>query len=76
MGVLLANLNGNIRAEMARVGINQGLLAQRLDMSQSAVSRRLTGQRDWGIGELVELTDILECSLSDLLDGTQRVAAA
>jgi transcriptional regulator with XRE-family HTH domain len=67
MGNPLPNLNGNIRAEMARSGITQGILASRLDMSQSAISRRLIGDADWTVDELVRAAEVLGCPLRALL---------
>jgi transcriptional regulator with XRE-family HTH domain len=60
-------LNPNIRAEMARSGITQGTLASRLDMSPSALSRRLTGDAEWTIGELLAVSEILRCPLGALV---------
>ena len=60
-------LNPNIRAEMARSGINQAVLAQRLGMSQSALSRRFTSESEWTVGELVRAAEVLGCPLRALL---------
>jgi transcriptional regulator with XRE-family HTH domain len=60
-------LNPNIRAEMARSRITQGTLASRLAMSPSALSRRLTGDAEWTIGELLAVADVLGCPLSALI---------
>jgi transcriptional regulator with XRE-family HTH domain len=67
MGTPLPNLNSNIRAEMARSGITQGVLASRLDMSQSALSRRLTGDADWTVEELLRTAEVLGCPIRTLL---------
>lgn len=60
-------LNRNIRAEMARSGITQAAFARDLGMSQSALSRRLTGDADWTIGELLRAAEVLGCPLSALV---------
>lgn len=60
-------LNPNIRAEMARSGITQGILASRLDMSQSALSRRLTGDAEWTVDEVLRAAVVLGCPLRVLL---------
>lgn len=60
-------LNPNIRAEMARSGITQAALAQQLRMSQSALSRRLTGDAEWTVDELVRVAGVLGCPVSVLL---------
>jgi hypothetical protein len=36
-------------------------------MSQSALGRRLGGEIDWTVAELIEVARILGCTLSDLL---------
>jgi hypothetical protein len=52
---------------MARSAYTQTSLAAGLGMSQSALARRLVGQTDWTVAELVAAAGILGCSLSDLM---------
>lgn len=52
---------------MARSGVTQVVLAQRLGMSQSALSRRFTGESEWTVEQLVCTAKALNCPLSVLL---------
>ena len=67
MSASLPALNPSIRAEMARAGLTQMQLSQKLGMSQSALSRRLSSDAEWSVGELVALADILGVPAARLL---------
>lgn len=41
-----------LRAEMARRGDTQESLAKLLDLPESSISRRLSGEIEWSIGEI------------------------
>jgi transcriptional regulator with XRE-family HTH domain len=70
----LSELNRNIRAEIARAGLTQAVLATQLDMSQPTLSRRLAGEADWSVRELVRLAEILGVPLSTFLP-TEKASA-
>ena len=60
----------NIRALMARRGIKQPQIMALLELSQPAVSRRLSGQLPWNIDELERIARAFEVSVAELIDGT------
>lgn len=62
-----ARLAANVRAEMARRRVPQQTVAQRLGVSQSAVSRRVAGHTPFTVAELVQVADLLDLTLSDLI---------
>lgn len=64
-----AQLGRNIRAEMVRRGISQEALARRLQMSQASVSKRLRGDVEIGINEVVLIAGHLGVTVDTLLDG-------
>jgi transcriptional regulator with XRE-family HTH domain len=58
-----------VRAEMARQRITQTQMAERLGMSQVAVSRRLLGQVPFDVEELGRVAEILDLPASVLFGG-------
>jgi transcriptional regulator with XRE-family HTH domain len=56
-----------VRAEMARRRYTQRFLAEKLDMSQSALNRRMTGVQPWDVEELTALAALFEMDVRDLL---------
>jgi predicted transcriptional regulator len=56
-----------VRAEIARRRCSQTTIAAKLQLSQSAVSRRLAGDVAWSVSELVGLSELLDVPLSTLL---------
>lgn len=52
---------------MREKGITQTALAQMIGLSQSALSRKLSGVRGWDIGELIEVAGILNVPITDLI---------
>lgn len=69
-----ATVADNIRAEMARKRMTQFQLAQHLDLSQAAVSRRLSGLTAFDVNELQQVADLLEVSPASLLGEPERAA--
>ncbi len=67
-------LNAEIRANMARKGLNGGDVASMLGLSRGAVSRRLTGQTDWTVNELTAVASFLGVTVAALL-GSAEVPA-
>lgn len=57
----------NIRAELARQRVSQAQVAERLGLSQAAVSRRLSGQTPFEIDEVAEVASLLDVAPSHLL---------
>ena len=62
-----ADAGANTRAEMARRGISQTQVAERLGISQSAVSSRLLGRTPFDVNELVAVAEFLGVPVSALL---------
>ncbi len=57
----------NIRVEMARHDLTQAQLAERLGISQVAVSKRLRGVVPISVAELLRVAELLNVSAADLL---------
>lgn len=56
-----------IRAEIARQGVEQRDLAKTVGLSPSALSRRLTGQSDPSLGEVARICSALHITFPDLV---------
>lgn len=52
---------------MAAAAVSQTRLAEALGMSQSSVSRRLTGEAPFDVNELGAIAEVLGVELADLL---------
>lgn len=64
---LSAKVAAIIRAEAARHRVSQTRIAASLDLSQAAVSRRMSGVTPWELDELPQVAQLLDLSLADLL---------
>lgn len=64
---------GNVRALMARRGVNQQRIAQVLGLSQTAVSKRLRGVTPWDVNEMGTLADAFGVPITALLEGLPRL---
>jgi transcriptional regulator with XRE-family HTH domain len=64
-----------IRAEMARQQMSQDQLADRIGMSQSTLSRRLTGSLPFDTTELAKVAEALGVVVTALLPNPKRRAA-
>ncbi|GEA79964.1 helix-turn-helix domain-containing protein [Cellulomonas uda] len=62
-----AIVTGNVRAEMARKRISQALVADRLRLTQQAVSNRLNGRVPFDVDEIVAVAELLEVDPAALL---------
>lgn len=69
---LSAWVSGEVRACMARKAIRQDDLAERLGLSQQALSSRLTGRTRWTLDDLAAVADALNVSMGSLLPPEQR----
>lgn len=56
-----------VRAELARRDVSQALVAERLGLSQAAMSRRLRAKVEFTVSELVTIADVLDVDPSALL---------
>lgn len=56
-----------IRAELARRRIPQTVVAEKLNLSQATVSRRLAGEYPFDVAELSVLAEMLGMTASDLV---------
>ena len=68
-------IGANVRAEMARRGLTQTALADRLHISQTQVSARLRGRVPFDVNELTRVAEVLGVSLSTLLPDSTVGAA-
>lgn len=68
-------VTAEVRAEAARQNATQDDIAQILGISQTQVSRRFTGQIDFGIDELVKLAEAWRVPFSRLLPDDLKASA-
>lgn len=71
---LTASLRGEIRAEMARQGFTRQTLAEASDMSVWALGRALSGSRDFGFSEVVDVAAALGIPAAELIARAERAA--
>jgi transcriptional regulator with XRE-family HTH domain len=57
----------NLKFLRAKKGLSQEALAEKIDTTSATISRWESGECEPSITKLVQLTQILECSLDDLL---------
>ena len=62
-----AKVAAAVRAEAARSRVSQSRIAATLDLSQAAVSRRMSGVTPFELDELPKVAEILDVPLSHLL---------
>ncbi len=65
-------LAAELRALMARTGLPQAALAERLHVAQPQISKRLRGQIAWSIPELELVADLFGIDAVTLLDRAQK----
>ena len=70
----LSDLNPTVRAEMARRGETQTTLAPKIGLTQSGLSRRLTGTAEWTVTDLYRLAQVFDLPLSTFLPELQASA--
>ncbi len=71
---LTASLRGEIRAEMARQGLTRQSLASAADMSVWSLGRALSGSRDFGFTEVVDVAAALGIPAHELIARAERAA--
>ena len=64
---LTLRVSGEVRAWMARRGVRQQDLAERLGITQPSLSSRLRGRTRWTINDLVVVAETLNVPVSVLL---------
>jgi transcriptional regulator with XRE-family HTH domain len=64
---LSATVSAEVRAWMARRGLSQEALAERLGISRQALSARLTGRTQWTVDDLAAAAHALNVPIADLL---------
>lgn len=64
----------NVKAEMARLGVSQMVLADALGMGQSGLSKRLRGRIAFDINELTQIALFLGVSIDALVAGVGEAA--
>ena len=52
-------LNDYVRGEMKRQKISQGDIAYELNLDQSVISRKLSGETDWTLWEMFNVFELL-----------------
>lgn len=67
-------VGSNVRAEMARRKLSQAALAERLEMTQQALSRRISGRQAFKVDELHSVAEALDVPVSELF-GTEQASA-
>lgn len=66
---------GNARAELSRAGISQATVAGELGLSQSALSRRLSGNTPFTAAELCGLADLIDVPVAALFGAPHEAAS-
>jgi transcriptional regulator with XRE-family HTH domain len=66
----------NIAAERVRCGLNQGVLAERLKVSQSLLSQVENGVKTPPIRMLVDIATVLGCTVTALFRGAESESDA
>jgi len=69
---LTASLRGEIRAEMARQGLTRQSLASASTMSVWSLGRALSGSRDFGFTEVVDVAAALGIPAHELIARAER----
>jgi len=65
-------LNDFLRGELKRQKISQSDLGYRLNLSHVAISKRLSGQTEWTVWELINVFEILNVEFDYGLRGMDR----
>lgn len=65
-----------VRVEMARARVSQRVLAERTGLSQSAISRRMTGETAFDLDDLEKMAAALGIPTSTLMSVERSASAA
>ena len=60
-------LGKRIRRRRKELGLTQSVLAERVDLEASNISHIERGASKVGLGSLVKIANVLQCSVDDLL---------
>lgn len=74
MTQIAAVIGRNLAAVRKRQGLTQAAVAERIDVDAETISRFERGTVTPGIGTLERLCSALECSWTDILEGTSTDA--
>jgi hypothetical protein len=70
---LTERIGSSVRAELARERRSRDWLANAIGMTPRTLDRRLDGEGEWRVSEVVAIADALDMSVADLLgDPTPR----
>jgi transcriptional regulator with XRE-family HTH domain len=69
---LTLRVSGEVRAWMARRGVKQHEIADRLGITQPSLSMRLRGRTRWTINDLVIVAETLKVPVSVLLTSPEE----
>lgn len=61
-----ATIGANVRAEMARSGVSQAQLGERLGLAQTSISQRLRGSIPFDVNEIHKIAGVLGVTVADL----------
>lgn len=56
-----------IGAWLLKQGNTRELLAEKLGISVPTLKRRIEDPEEWTVGDVLKLTDVLDCDVSDLI---------
>ena len=73
---LATGVASEVRAEMARQRLSQGAVADRMGVSQAAISRRIVGQVPFDLVDLAKIADVLGLTPTALIERAEHLAAA
>lgn len=68
-----AQIARQIRVEMARIDMEQGILADRAGMARSTLSRYLQGRRSMTMPTFFRIAEVLELPPSELLERAAKL---
>jgi transcriptional regulator with XRE-family HTH domain len=73
IGVLTTKPFINIRIMLARHGVTQGELAEKLGITKSAITKKLDGVLYWKLPELLIMKEIFGLTIDELVSDTPIV---
>lgn len=57
----------NLKAEMARAGLNSTQMAEKIGITKQGFSQKISGQANWNIAEMQKIQEILDNKLEQML---------